>query len=196
MVRSRRGSASPTAQPTDHLTELALAGGQGDQAAISALVNHCMDDVWQYCAASIGPLRADDATQETFIRAVKSLPRFRGDASARTWLLKIARFVCIDDMRARSRHQRIVDKLSAQPLNDEALADRHPPELTEILELLGPDQREAFVLTQILGLPYQEAAELAGCPIGTIRSRVARARASLIELLDETDDTAEAEIGV
>lgn len=195
MARPRRVTSGEP-EHTDHLTRLALAGGRGDQTAITAFVNHAMDEVWRYCAASIGTGRADDATQETFIRAMKSLPKFRGDASARTWLLKIARYACIDDMRARARHQRIVDELSAQPTGAEALAEHHPPELTEALRLLGPDQREAFVLTQVIGLPYQEAADLVGCPVGTIRSRVARARAGLIEMLDTAEDASRAELGV
>ena len=57
--------------------------------------------------------------------------------------------------------------------------------VTDLLGRLSPDRREAFVLTQLLGLPYAEAAEVAGCPVGTIRSRVARARADLVEALGE-----------
>lgn len=55
--------------------------------------------------------------------------------------------------------------------------------MTDLLARLDADRREAFVLTQLLGLPYAEAAEVAGCPIGTIRSRVARARADLVDSL-------------
>ena len=60
--------------------------------------------------------------------------------------------------------------------------------VADLLARLDPDRREAFVLTQLLGLPYAEAAEVAGCPVGTIRSRVARARGDLIAAL--TDDGA------
>lgn len=196
MTARSRSAPSANPGPGDHLTELALAGGRGDQTAVAALVNHAMDEVWRYCAASIGVDRADDAAQETFIRAVKSLPRFRGEASARTWLLKIARCACIDDIRARTRHQRVVDKLSAQPFDEVAADVRHPPELTEALQFLSADQREAFVLTQVIGLPYEQAAELVDCPIGTIRSRVARARGALIELLDISENVPGAELGV
>lgn len=191
IARSGRGS---TGDAVDRLTQLALDGGRGDRAAMGAFVTLAMDDVWRYCAATIGANRADDAVQETFIRAMRSLPRFRGDASARTWLLKIARFVCVDDIRARTRQQRIVDRLSAQPFDDEAPTDRHPPELMEALGLLSTDRREAFVLTQVMGMPYQEAAELVDCPIGTIRSRVARARAELMELLDVPEEDLSADL--
>jgi RNA polymerase sigma-70 factor (ECF subfamily) len=56
-----------------------------------------------------------------------------------------------------------------------------------VLDRLDPERREAFVLTQLIGLPYAEAAEVVGCPIGTIRSRVARARADLVEALVAAD---------
>jgi RNA polymerase sigma-70 factor (ECF subfamily) len=64
--------------------------------------------------------------------------------------------------------------------------------VTDLLARLDPDRREAFVLTQLLGLPYAEAAQVAGCPIGTIRSRVARARADLVDAFaeDRADDGA------
>jgi RNA polymerase sigma-70 factor (ECF subfamily) len=60
--------------------------------------------------------------------------------------------------------------------------------VADLLARLEPDRREAFVLTQFLGLPYAEAAEVAGCPVGTIRSRVARARADLIDLLGGAEE--------
>ncbi len=58
--------------------------------------------------------------------------------------------------------------------------------VADLLARLDADRREAFVLTQLIGLPYAEAAEVAGCPVGTIRSRVARARADLVASLDES----------
>jgi len=57
--------------------------------------------------------------------------------------------------------------------------------LLDLLDLLPDDRREAFLLTQLLGLPYAEAAEISNCPVGTVRSRVARARATLLDLLTE-----------
>jgi RNA polymerase sigma-70 factor (ECF subfamily) len=60
--------------------------------------------------------------------------------------------------------------------------------LLDLLDALPVERREAFVLTQLAGLPYEEAAAAGGCPVGTIRSRVARARATLIALLDEAEE--------
>ena len=68
--------------------------------------------------------------------------------------------------------------------------------VADLLTRLDPDRREAFVLTQIVGLPYAEAAEVAGCPVGTIRSRVARARADLVASLSRvTDDDRRGDAG-
>ena len=115
--------------------------------------------------------------------AVRSLSRFRGDASARTWLLTIARNRCTDELRARARRRRR-DALAA-----EATPRWRDPDagqelvVTDMLSRLPPERREAFVLTQMLGLSYEEAAEICACPIGTIRSRVARAREVLVDAM-------------
>jgi RNA polymerase sigma-70 factor, ECF subfamily len=60
--------------------------------------------------------------------------------------------------------------------------------LLDLLDALPAERREAFVLTQLTGLPYEEAAEAGGCAVGTVRSRVARARSALVELLDEAEE--------
>jgi RNA polymerase sigma-70 factor (ECF subfamily) len=77
------------------------------------------------------------------------------------------------------------DDSELEALGAGGLADRtaEGAVVTDLLARLDPDRREAFVLTQLLGLPYAEAAEVAGCPVGTIRSRVARARADLVDSL-------------
>jgi RNA polymerase sigma-70 factor (ECF subfamily) len=126
---------------------------------------------------------ADDVTQEVYLRALPALGRFRGDASARTWLLSIARRTCADVLRRRGRQRRLWARLVAQP---DPAAEAVPAadgevELAALLAGLDDDRREAFVLTQVIGLPYAEAAEVCGVPVGTIRSRVARARADLVE---------------
>ena len=69
-----------------------------------------------------------------------------------------------------------------------AMADALGTTEADVLDRLEPERREAFVLTQLLGLSYAEAAEVAGCPVGTIRSRVARGRAHLMASLDRVDD--------
>lgn len=174
--------------PPDDVTLLAFAARDGDRAAFGTMVDRTRSDVWRLCAHLVDEASADDLTQETYLRAVTAIRRYRGDASARTWLLSIARRVCIDVVRRRVRGRRVAQRLR-EPT---AVADRSGEiELGELLEKLDPDRRAAFTLTQLLGLRYDEAAEVVGCPKGTIRSRVSRARADLLAAVtaDEAPST-------
>jgi RNA polymerase sigma-70 factor (ECF subfamily) len=162
---------------------LVRRAANGDASAEAAFVARTMDDVWRYCAHLLGPGQADDATQATYLRALRSLRNFRGDASARTWLIGVARNTCLDERRSQARRTRLVERITAQPT--ERFTHQAEPEqahdLEDLVTELGADRRDAFVLTQMLGFSYEEAAELIGCPVGTVRSRVARARRDLAE---------------
>lgn len=126
---------------------------------------------------------AADCTQETFLRAYRSIPAFAGRSSARTWLLTIARRVCADHLRVRRRVSPWTSPTQdLVPDHSESLA------LHWLLDTLDDDRRTAFVCTQLLGLSYAETAEVCGVPLGTIRSRVARARGQLIDALEDRDD--------
>lgn len=173
-----------TTRGDEELSVLAVRAGQGDDRAEAAFVARTIDDVWRYCAHLLDPALADDATQATYLRALPALPSFRGDSSARTWLLGVARNTCLDERRTLVRRTRLVERITSQPVEtiDRLEGPGSVLELTELIDALHPDRREAFVLTQLLGLPYDEAAELASCPIGTIRSRVARARVDLLAM--------------
>jgi RNA polymerase sigma-70 factor, ECF subfamily len=174
----------------DALTRLALAARDGDESARDQFVEGSYDQVWRLCARLVDVQSADDLAQDAFIHAVGSLRGFRGDASARTWLLAIARNRCMDELRTRTRRRRR-DALvaGATPSGPNPDAGQEIA-VTELLSRLAPERREAFVLTQMLGLSYQEAAAVCACPIGTIRSRVARARAILVDAITaEEQDT-------
>jgi len=170
----------------DALTRLALAAKAGDRRALDQLVEGIYEQVWRLCARLVDNQCADDLAQDTFIRAVGALPNFRGEASVRTWLLAIARNTCIDELRTRSLQRRRDASLGAGLSVDGQVVDDVGQEIgvSDALARLAPERREAFVLTQLLGLSYQEAAEVCACPPGTIGSRVARARADLIEVLE------------
>jgi len=173
----------------DALTGLALAARDGDRVALAAFVERSQGDVWRLCAYLVSREWADDATQETFERAIGALRSFRGDATAKTWLLSIARHTCTDLIRRSTRRRSLLARVSARAV-DETAALGGTAEVDDLLGVLDERQRQAFVLTQLLGLSYAETAEVCDCPVGTIRSRVARARATLVEA---TGRAAEAE---
>ena len=176
--------------PVDALTRLARAAQHGDERALEAFVEVSYDQVWRLCAGLVSASDADDLSQETYARALRALPQFRADASARTWLLAIARYVCLDELRSKDRRRRR-DASAALRAGGRRSAAGDASESIVVNDLLGrldPDRRSAFVLTQMLGLSYEEAARVCGCPIGTIRSRVARAR---MDLLSTTSDAVE-----
>ncbi|WP_344678518.1 RNA polymerase sigma factor SigC [Saccharopolyspora taberi] len=182
---------SRSASDDARLTELAMAAGAGNRSALEQFVRATQRDVWRFVAHLASVDQADDLTQETYLRALRSLPRFAGRASARTWLLSIARRVVVDQVRyvrSRPRTTAAVDWTKA--------ADRPTTGFEDVVELnillagLDGPRREALLLTQVLGLSYQETAEICGCPVGTVRSRVARAREELIAgTREESEET-------
>ncbi|HET6876374.1 MAG TPA: sigma factor-like helix-turn-helix DNA-binding protein [Jatrophihabitans sp.] len=162
----------------DEVTLAALRARRGDAAAATAFVRATQADVWRLCAHLGDVGSADDLTQDTYARAFASLHRFLGRSSARTWLLSIARRVCADAVRSAVRARKLpVERERVGPDFAGSVAVR------TLITALEPQRREAFVLTQVLGLSYAEAADVCSCPVGTIRSRVARARADLIDAL-------------
>jgi len=162
-------------------TELALAAGAGDSTALAEFVRATQAEVWRFTAALVDPGAADDLTQETYLRAFKALPAFEGRSSARTWLLGIARRACADHLRAVVRRRRLDARLAAQASTELPAPDpAHRLGTADLLGRLSEERRTAFVLTQVLGLSYAEAAAVEEVPVGTIRSRVARARDELV----------------
>ncbi len=117
----------------------------------------------------------DDLAQETYLRALQSLPSYEARAPFPMWLLAIARRTCADALRRRHRRCRLLTRLQSGPV--EVVPDPAGDiAATDLLRRLEPDRRVALLLTQMLGLPYAEAADVCAVPVGTIRSRVARAR--------------------
>lgn len=166
----------------DALSRLAFAA-RSDEQARAEFVVAAYPEVWRFCAALAGRDTADDLAQETFVRAVRGIGGFRGEASARTWLLAIARHACADELRGRVRRARRARERAAAPAAPATAPDASEASVVaDLLGRLGPNRRAAFALTQLLGLSYEEAGAVCACPPGTIRSRVARARAELVGL--------------
>jgi RNA polymerase sigma-70 factor (ECF subfamily) len=173
-------------QAPDEATAWALAARTGNPAAQAAFVRATRADVWRLAAALVDADAADDLTQETYLRAFRALADFEGRSTARTWLFGIARRACADHLRTVVRRRRLASRLTA----DAHTAVPHPDPAAQIgaadlLRHLPDERRGAFALTQLLGLSYAEAAEVEGVPVGTIRSRVARARADLVDAITD-----------
>lgn len=183
--------APTTGRPRDGdeaVTDLALRAATGDREALTDFIEATHGDVWRLLAHLADTDRADDLTQETYLRVIGALPRFAARSSARTWILALARHTWVDSVR----HDMARPRKSTEQWEDAAKENVSPDtaggqtwaELVDarvLLDNLPPERREALILTQILGHTYAEAADICGVRVGTIRSRVARARADLLE---------------
>ncbi|MGQ0843384.1 MAG: sigma-70 family RNA polymerase sigma factor [Sporichthyaceae bacterium] len=175
----------------DEITRCALLAGRGDEAAATEFVRATQADIWRYLAYSVDRGHADDLTQETYLRALRGLRTFRGDTTARIWLFSVARRTAVDHFRRRGRRPAVAASFDDQAIPLDPIVPTSPDAsgaicVQMLIDSLDEDKRTAFVLTQLHGLSYQEAAEVCGVPIGTVRSRVSRAREHLLDLLAET----------
>jgi RNA polymerase sigma-70 factor (ECF subfamily) len=168
------------------LTALALRARGGDRRAATELVHGTYQQVWRMLVVLSDRRVAEDLTQETYARAFRSLPGFRAESSVRAWLLSIGRRVAADHLRAARTRPQLDPNLTSDDAAVVSAGDlSESVALRALVDRLDPDRRLAFVLTQMIGLSYREAADVCECPIGTIRSRVARAREDLAADLDE-----------
>lgn len=140
---------------------------------------------------------ADDLVQETFLKALSNIDKFDPGTNLRAWLFTILRNTYYTEIRKRRRES---DGMSALAQQDTNMGPGQEWSVTlsslkEALELLPSDQREALVLVGAAGLSYEEAAEVCNCALGTIKSRVNRARAKLLTLMgaEVTADVVEAD---
>jgi RNA polymerase sigma-70 factor, ECF subfamily len=172
---------------------------QGDLEAFNQLVLYYQDRIYNLAARLLGDNDlAEDITQNTFLTAYLNLARFR-NGSFRGWLYRIATNACYDVHRERKRHpiRSIEDKGLAEekflPIDDnycfsslpEKEFERHELEKTIqcALNRLNIDQRTIILLVDMQGFDYQGAAQVLGIPVGTVKSRLARARVELCEQL-------------
>ena len=169
------------------LDRLATDAQAGDRQALDTFVRTFQVDVWRFCAHLTRPGEADDLAQESLLRVVAHLDRWqRGPVL--TWVLGVTRNVCFEHIRKRTRRR---TDATAEPTQPPSPDQYGAVEIRRLLEGVPYDQREALVLTQLLGLPYADAADVVGCPIGTIRSRVARGREAMATALRAGRDVAD-----
>ena len=188
-------------EPTDH--QLVLRVQKGDKRAFDLLVLK-----YQYkLQAIVGRFIRDadevaDVTQEAFIKAYKALPKFRGDSQFYTWLYRIAINTAKNYLVSKSRRPANTDidiEDAEQFANNDKLIDESSPEsslmtdelaaiIKSSLKALPEDLRTALTLREFEGMSYEDISAVMDCPVGTVRSRIFRAREFLDErILDATD---------
>lgn len=169
----------------------------GDRTAFDVLVLRYQHKITQLTGRLVGDADALDVAQESFIKAFRALKNFRGQSAFYTWLYRIAVNTSKNFLVARKRRpaSRDIDAVDAEHYGytaqmshadtPEALAlsDEIREKLTAAVGQLPADLREAVTLRELDGLSYEEIAQAMDCPIGTVRSRIFRARAVIDEVL-------------
>jgi RNA polymerase sigma-70 factor (ECF subfamily) len=169
--------------------ELLRAALEGDEQAFSTLLARHEDRIFALAFRMTGS-RADalDATQDAFILAFRRAASFRGEAAFSTWLYRIAINACKDLLRKKARESA---RVSPEEAPDEA--DQHMPvedevalrmDVAQALSELSDDNREAVVMHDIGGVPYEDIAAITDVAIGTVKSRISRGRRQLAKLLE------------
>ncbi len=181
--------ASSTSHPQNREVDAGVLrrARRGDPRAFAMVVRHYDAGLRALAYRLLGDRqRMDDALQEAYVKAFRMLPAFRGDSAAGTWLYRIAYNACLDELR-RSRRVVPLDSLREEPDPRpgvaEALSQRST--LADALAELAPQDRAAVLLVDAQGFDYQSAADVLGVPVGTIASRLNRARAALRRALGD-----------
>ncbi|MFW6437627.1 MAG: RNA polymerase sigma factor [Armatimonadota bacterium] len=193
-MRSDRGTGGNRSE-----AELLRASRAGDAEAFDHLVEAHYRSVYNTAYRMLRtPSAASDATQATFVRVWEALSSFRGDASFSTWLYRITMNVCLDELR-RSKNRPL--SLTVEDDDGEPAGERDMPDFSdepsgtaeqrelqqlvhEAIGRLSDDFRAVIVLYDIRGLSYQEISEALGVPLGTVKSRLNRARQALREEME------------
>ena len=133
--------------------------------------------------------RTDDLVQETLLKAWQNLHKFEEGTNLRAWLFTILRNTYFSELRKKRREIEDVDGKKTASLSVAPAQQGHLDlqDFRARLAMLPPDQREALILVGAVGMSYEEAAAVAQCAIGTIKSRVNRARSKLVEMLGMTE---------
>ena len=136
--------------------------------------------------------RADDLVQETLLKAWQHIDKFEDGTNLRAWMFTILRNTYFSEMRKKRREVEDVDGRKTASLSVSPAQHGHldMQDFRSALALLPPDQREAIVLVGAVGMSYEEAAEVAQCAVGTVKSRVNRARKKLNETLGLAENEA------
>ena len=180
--------------------ELVARAGAGDQEAFEQLVRDNQNRVYSLAVRLVGDREeAADLAQEAFLKAWQGLSSFQGESSFATWIYRLTTNVCIDYLRRKKRRQEVEPAVS---LDDEDSGWAEPADagqdpqrkleeaersraLSRGLERLPEHQRQVLVMRELSGLSYQEIGAATGLDLGTVKSRIARARLALRKILLE-----------
>ena len=173
----------------------------GDTEAFSPLVEEHQRMVYNLALRMLrDPQNAQDAAQDAFLKAFRSLPKFRGESSFSVWLYRLTSNVCLDMLR-KAKHSgkvvslypddedegRMLDLPDTAPLPEEAAEKRERIECVRTaMKNLSPEHREILILREVDGLNYAEIAEHLGINEGTVKSRINRAKLALRRELEKS----------
>ena len=163
---------------------------RGDSVATDALLRLHYDSVRAVChRIVVNKADAEDATQHALISIVRALPGFDGRAKFSTWVYRIATNAALDEVRRIRRRPTPtdIDATFVLPVADGTGAVEAQLDVAQALALLPEEYRATLVLRHVADLDYEEIAEIQGVPVGTVRSRLARGRAQLAEILGNQD---------
>jgi len=166
----------------------------GDLRAFESLVRDYQADVWRFAYhLTRNRALAQDVTQDAFLRAYRGLASYRGQAKFTSWLLRIVRNCAIDAYR-KTRHETPVADHAETAGEAERSATTPGAEerarIHDAIRRLPVSLREPFVVIEVLGYTYQEASVILGVRVGTVKSRMHRARAALMLALSEEEEAA------
>ncbi len=163
----------------------------GDASAFGEIVLKYQDKIYNLCRQMLGnPADAEDAAQDAFLKAYQALPKFQPDASLYTWLYRIATNTCIDFKRKPVFESLFADSGEGEKLVHDRASDDPSPErlyqskqidraLQTCLENLSAKLRAIIVLKEVEEMSYEKIAETLDISMGTVKSRIARAREEL-----------------
>ncbi|MCK4418089.1 MAG: sigma-70 family RNA polymerase sigma factor [Candidatus Latescibacteria bacterium] len=182
-------------------TELFLEFTKGDTAAFNKIVNRYQGRLLNFVYRFTGDREtAQDIVQETFLRVYRKREQYCSTANLSTWIFTIAGNLAKSELRHRKRwhlvsigkegRQDVAEKIADQSLGPNQIAEKKAIErnIQEAIESLPPKYREAVILRDIEAMPYEQIAQIVGCPVGTAKSRVNRGRLQLQKKLEQIID--------